>query len=149
MLQTAIDNGIPTDQVRSLRKVVSSSTSNFRTSFPSGPPTKVLTFKINLVADAKPVRVLFRNYSLDQRSFLSTFVLKFVACEMAKPDPSSTWASEPLLVPKPGPDKLKFTVSFRPVNSFTVPHQIPMPIIDQELFKLAVSRHFSTIDLSH
>lgn len=61
----------------------------------------------------------------------------------------SAWAAASLLVPKPGPEKFRFTVYLRPVNKFTIEHYFPMPNIGQELTLLVGSKYFASFDLSH
>ena len=90
-----------------------------------------------------------RNYSQDQREFLSETVDKLVRHGMAYSNPTSPWACAPLLVPKPGPARYRFTVDLRPVNKYTVKHQYPMPNLEHELSQLSGSRYFATFDLSH
>ena len=86
---------------------------------------------------------------MEQREFLQNFVQDLVRTGMAYANPTSPWASAPLIVPKPGPARFRFTVDLRPVNEFTVKHQYPMPNIEQELAKLSNSKFFATFDLSH
>ena len=100
----------------------------FRTSFSSGPPAKVRSLRIELTSDARPVEVRLRNYSEEQREFLSDMVAKLVRNEMAFPNPTSVWACAPLLVPKRGPARFRFTVDLRPGNKFTIKHQYPCSI---------------------
>lgn len=120
MVQVATDSGFPNDNLPELKEIVTDHTDIFRTSFSSGPPANIEPLKIDLVPDAKPVRVRLRNYSQDQREFFSATVSKLVDCGMAYPNPTSPWASVPLLVAKPGPAKSWFTVYLRPVNRLTV-----------------------------
>lgn len=149
MLQLAVTNGFPTEKLPQLQELVLDHADLFRTSFSSGPPADIPPLKVDLVPDARPVRVRLRNYSQEQREFLSNMVNKLVENGLAYPNPTSPWASAPLLVPKPGPAKFRFTVDLRPINRFTVKHQFPMPNIEQELTKVAGSVHFGTFDLSH
>lgn len=95
------------------------------------------------------MRVRLRNYSQDQRRFLSKFVTTLVQCKMAYFNPTSSWACAPLLVPKPGAAQFRFTVDLRLVNRFTVKHQFPMPNLEQELTRLGGARYFARWDLSH
>lgn len=149
MVQDAKKNGLPGHREAELRRIIFDRKDIFRVSFSSGPPAKVEPLKIDLVSDARPVRVKLRNYSQDQRNFLSNFVEKLVNAGMAYPNPTSPWASAPLLVPKPGPAAFRFTVDLRPVNRFTIRHQFPMPNLEQELTKTAGSTIYSTFDFSH
>jgi len=121
----------------------------FRTSLSAGPPARIRPLKIELTPQAEPVKVRLRNYSREQREFLSDFVEKLVRSGMAYPNPTSRWACAPLLVAKTGPVPFRFTVDLRPVNSFTVKHQFPIPNLEHELTKLTGSRYFATFDLSH
>lgn len=52
-------------------------------------------------------------------------------------------------MPKPGPAKFLLTVDLRPVNRFTVKHQLLMLNIEQELTKRARANYFAKFDLSH
>lgn len=49
-------------------------------------------------------------------------IKKLVDAGMKYQHPSERWASTPLLVLKPGPAKLTFTVDLRNVNRFTITH---------------------------
>lgn len=66
--------------------------------------------------------------------------------EWSIPNPTSPWSSAPLLVHKPGPVPFRFTVKLRPINRFTIKHQFPMPILDQDLSKASKSKHFFNVD---
>lgn len=68
---------------------------------------------------------------------------------MAYANPTATWVSTPLLVPKPGPALFRFTVDIRPINAFTERHQFPMPNIENELTNLGDAKCFALFDLSH
>ena len=147
--QTIRNNGILAEDATAIDEVIEEHIDLFRTSFSSGPPAKVRPLRIELTPDARPVKVRLRNYSEEQREFLSDMVAKLVRNGMAFPNPTSAWACAPLLVPKPGPARFRFTVDLRPVNKFTVKHQYPVPNLDHELTKLGGSRYFATFDLSH
>eukprot|EP00178_Gracilaria_changii_P000257 TRINITY_DN1027_c0_g1_i1.p2 TRINITY_DN1027_c0_g1~~TRINITY_DN1027_c0_g1_i1.p2 ORF type:complete len:1106 (+),score=114.18 TRINITY_DN1027_c0_g1_i1:5972-9289(+) len=149
MVQMAIKNGMQTAQSRALHEIVHKHINIFRTSLSSGPPANVTPLKIALTPDARPTRVRLRKYSQDQRAFLQKFVSELIRAGMVYPNPSSPWASAPLIVPKPGPARFRFTVDLRPINRYTIRHQYPMPNIEQELLKLAESQFFATFDLSH
>ena len=141
--------GLKDEHLNEFRRLVYDYSDIFCVGLSPGSPTKFQPLKINLTPDAKPVRVKLRNYSQDQRDFLRDFVNRLVANGMAYPNPSAIWASAPLLVPKPGPARFRFTVDLRPVNKFTVQNQYPMPNIECELTRLAHARYFSQFDLSH
>ena len=67
---------------------------------------------------------------------------------MVYPNPTSPWASAPLLVPKP-PDTFRFTVDLRGVNKYTVKHQYPMPNLEQELTKVGRSKFYAEFDVNN
>ena len=149
MKQSAADAGLPVDSQEELNQIVDDHKNIFRIGFSSGPPARFPPLKVDLTSDAKPVKVRLRNYSQEQREFLSGFVKKLIDHGMAYANPTSPWACAPLLVPKSGPSKFRFTVDLRPVNKYTVKHQYPMPNLEHELTKVATSRYYATFDFSH
>lgn len=150
MKKTADENGLPKEIRQPLSEILDEHLDVFRTAFSAGPPARLRPLKIDLTPDAVPVKVRLRNYSQDQRDFLKKFVSNLVYNDMAYPNPTSSWACAPLLVPKPGSDvRYRFTVDLRPVNKFTVKHQFPMPNLEHELTRLSESRYYATFDLSH
>lgn len=116
IVQVAVSNGLRAEKVMNLKKIVTDHSDIFRTSLSSGPAADVDPLRIGLFPDAKLVKVRLRNYTQNQRNFLSDFVQKLVSFRMAYPNPSSPWSCAPLLVPKAGPSKFRFTVDLRPVN---------------------------------
>lgn len=146
MIQTTINNGFPNRELPELREVISDHTDIFRVCFLSGPSAKLSPVKIDLMPNATLVHVFLRNYSQEQREFLSSFVAHLINFGMAYPNPTSPWSSAPLLVDKPSPVPFRFTVDPRPVNWFTINRQLPIPILDQELSKASKSKHFFNID---
>lgn len=149
MIERSKSNGLPDQYHDRLEKMVYSHLDVFRTGLSSGPAAKLPPLQIALTPDAKPVKVRLRNYSQEQREFLRTFVATLLEKGMVYRNPTAPWAAAPLLVPKPGPAKFRFTVDLRPVNKYTVKHQFPMPNVEQELTKLANAQHYATFDLSH
>lgn len=139
MIQVAIENGFPIAHRTDLEKLFFDHTGIFRASSSSGPRAELISLKVDLVFDVRPVRVRLRKYSPEQRQLLSDMVNKLVDKGLAYSNPSSLLACAPLLVPKSSSAKFRFTVDLRPVNGFTVKHQFPMPIAEQELTKIARS----------
>lgn len=120
----------------------------FRKGFSSGPPTDVSPLKIELTPGTRPVKVRLRNYSFERGEFLQVFVSDFVRLGIAYANSASSWASAPLLVPKPGGARFRFTVDLRPVQKYTVRHQYTMQNLEQELSRLANSNYFATFNPS-
>lgn len=150
MVESAKKNGLSDERHNELKKTVLDHMDIFRCSFSAGPPAKLPPLKIDLTADAKPVKVRLRNYSADQRRFLGVFVKSLVSHGMAYPNPTSKWACAPLLVPKPGAE-FRFTTDLRPVNKHTINHQYPMPNLEHELTNLGKEKPqcFANFDMSH
>lgn len=101
--QEALDAGFSKDRQHDLRKVVSDHKDVFQALFSSGPLAMVMPLKVSLLSDARQVEVRLCNYSQYQSDFLGCIVFKLVHLGMAFPNPTSPWAFEPLLVPRPGP----------------------------------------------
>lgn len=104
---------------------------------------------IELTPDAQPVRVRFCNYAQEMREFMKTFVSNLVRCGMAYFNPTSPFACAPLLVPKPGPAKFRFTVDLHLLNKYTVRHQLLMQNLEHELSDLGGCKYFATFNVSH
>jgi len=145
---TAKKNGLADIYESNLRGILHAHLDIFRTSFSAGPPAKLPPLKIELMPDAKPVKVRLRKYSQAQKEFMRKFVDDLVANGMAYPNPTSRWACAPLLVPKPGA-LFRFTVDLKPVNVFTIKHQYPMPNLEHELSELKDAVFFANFDMSH
>lgn len=148
-LKEAYDNGLPSENKDELRAIVDDNIAVFCTTSSDGPPAAVKPLKINLASDVRPVRVKLRNYSQEQRKFLKKMVADFIKCKMVYLNPFPTWACAPLLVPKSGPAKFRFTVDLRPVNKFTLKHGYLMPNVEQELQSITGSKVYAKFDLSH
>lgn len=54
-----------------------------------------------------------------------------VGSGMVYPNPTSPWASAPLLINKPDAEKSRFTLLLRPVNRFKIGHPLPMKNVDK------------------
>ena len=67
-------NGLPDSEALHPDALIDSFADIFRISLSSRPPAKLRPLKIELLPGAKPVRVRLRNYTQEQREFLSDFV---------------------------------------------------------------------------
>lgn len=149
MVARATTNGLLEQFHKRLEKLVYRYIDIFRIGLSSGPPARLPAMKISVTPEAKPVKERLRNYSQEQRKFLADFVSSLVSKGMDYRNPTCPWASAPLLVPRTGPAKFRFTVDLRPVNKYTVKHNYPMPNLEQEVTKLAGSCHYARFDLSN
>jgi hypothetical protein len=149
MISQAVTNGMETSHVPVLSELVNEFSDIWSISITAGPPASLPPLVIALKPDAVPVRVRLRRYSPEQRLFLARFVAMLELASMVYRNPRAAWCSAPLLVPKPGPEKFRFTVDLRPVNKQTVPNSWPMPHVESDLSRLHGSNYFATFALSH
>lgn len=137
LIEDAIGNGLPKDYHAEMRSLVFEFADIFRTSLGEDPPAAIEQMKIMLKRDATPVRVKLRRYSPSQASFLRKKVDEMVKLGLVYPNNTSQWACAPLIVPKQGVEKFRFTVDLRPVNNQTIPYVWPMPDLESISNKLA------------
>eukprot|EP00180_Rhodochaete_pulchella_P003330 Plantae.Rhodophyta-Rhodochaete_pulchella.ctg5579.p2 GENE.Plantae.Rhodophyta-Rhodochaete_pulchella.ctg5579~~Plantae.Rhodophyta-Rhodochaete_pulchella.ctg5579.p2 ORF type:complete len:226 (-),score=18.00 Plantae.Rhodophyta-Rhodochaete_pulchella.ctg5579:1095-1772(-) len=104
--------------------------------------------KTSVLESAKPIQVKVRKYGSEQRDFLRSYVAKLEKLGLAYRNLASPWASAGLFVPKPGPERYRFTVDLRPVNSVTVPTVRPMPDLEDTTFLCSAS-HFASLDFNN
>ncbi len=64
-------------------------------------------------------------------------------------NPSSKWACAPLIAPKEGPEKFRFTADLRPVNAQSKKNMRPMPHADPMLAKTIGAKTFFQLDFTH
>lgn len=140
---------LPSKHHHQLEEMVQEYEDVFHLNLTNGTPAYIALLKISLTKDAKPIRAKLRKYNPEQAVFLETFVGKLEAKGHVYSNPTSRWASCPLIVPKPGPSKFRFTVDFRAVNNCTEKFAYPMPILEHELTKLSKSTCYANFDLSH
>ena len=68
---------------------------------------------------------------------------------------SSVWCSAPFTVPKPPPadqssiDAWRLVADYRALNAATVPDAHPLPLIEEEIAKMAKGKLFTVLDLRH
>lgn len=148
MINQATENVFPASHHKNLTDLVFAFLNVFRISFTS-TPARVKPLSVDLIPEARQIRVKNRNFTPEQRNFMAKLMVELRAANMFYPNTSSKWESSPLLVPKPGTDKWRFTVDLCPVNRFTIQHHFPMPILQHELTKIAGSTLFVNLDLSH
>lgn len=96
-----------------------------------------------MTPDARPVRVKLRDYSSNERHFLKKMVGGLEHSGLVYFNPTSTWASALLIVPKPGPAGYCFTADLRPPNKYTKKHGYSMPNIEQKLAAVTKSILFT------
>jgi hypothetical protein len=147
MVSTAQKNGMPSQDVPTLRHLVNEFTDIWSTSLQAGPPATLPPMVIRLKPDAVSVHVRLLRYRQEQHDFLALFVKILEEAGMVYINPSAAWCSAPLLVTKPGPAQFRFTVDLRPVNKQTIPCSWPMPHVELELSRLQYSKCFCDVRL--
>lgn len=136
MLERAREDGLPEKYWPLPEGLANGNTNIFRASFLSGSPDRLPPLRVTVSKEASIIRVMFRNYSQEQCEFLRLMTDALLEAGLMYTNPTSRWASAPLLRPKPGSDKWRFTVEIIPVNRFTHIHHYPMPRIELELSRL-------------
>lgn len=94
----------------------------WRVSLVAGAPACLPPMKIQLKTDAAPTRVKLRRYPPEQCELLKQLVNTLVENGHGYRNLNATWCSAPLIVPKDGPAKFRFTVDLKPVNKHTITH---------------------------
>lgn len=68
---------------------------------------------IEIVLEARPVKVRFRNYSQEQKQFLDKKISSLLKAGILYHNWNYSWAWSPILVPKHGADHFYFNVYLR------------------------------------
>lgn len=143
----ALTKGASTEFVGKLRELLVTYHNAFRLRLGQDPPASVRPLKIELKAGAKPKRIPARKYAPPQAVFLSAKMVEMERLGLVKKNMASRWASPPLILPKAGPEKFRFTLDLRYPNSQAEQVSWPMPNMEDELASLAGSKYFATLDL--
>lgn len=93
------------------------------------------------------MKVKLRHYSPEQLLFLKNMSNELVQALMTFPNPTEKRALAPLLVPKLGTTKYRFTVDLHSVNKCTIPHYHRIQRLETELPKLNGSKCYANFDL--
>eukprot|EP00171_Calliarthron_tuberculosum_P022172 IDg22172t1 len=137
LIDDAKANGLPEEYHDEIEALIMEHKAVFCLGLTPDAPAKISPLEIRLSEQARPIKVKLRNYSAEQHKFLSQFTKSLVENNMAYSNPYARWASAPLIVPKPGEAKFRFTVDLRLVNKYTYKYHYPMPMVDHELHKLS------------
>lgn len=132
-----------------LREMVAEFTDVFRTRLGNDPPVDVPPMKVEFDGLEKPVKVKQRTYSPAQLNFLKKKCEELVNLGFLYRNPHSKWACAPVVVPKEGPERFRFTGDHRPVNVQTKKNQWPMPHADAMMPRLTSATIFFLLDFLH
>jgi hypothetical protein len=109
--------GASIEFVTELRELLVTCKNAFRLRLGQDPPAKVRPLVIELKPDAKPKRIPARKYAPSLAQFLSAKMAEMERLGLVKKNVASRWASPPLILPKAGPEKFRFTLDLRYPNS--------------------------------
>lgn len=113
------------------------------------PPANVYPFIIQLKPSYIPARAPQRRYAPRQNAFISSTIRQLEKVNAVYPNPKAKWASPALALPKPGTDKLRFTVDLRGPNKRTIPIVSAMPDMESLYQSPAGSSVYWKIDICH
>jgi hypothetical protein len=123
-----------------LRELLITYHNAFRLRLGHDPPADVRPLEIELKPDAKPKRIPARKYAPPQPQFLAAKMADMGGLGLVKKNLTSTCASPPLILPKAGPEKFRFTLDLRYPNSQAEQVSWQVPDMEDELASLAGSR---------
>ena len=96
--------------------------------------------------DARPVRMRPRRLPLARQQAADKALWEMQQAGIIEPS-TSAWAAPVVMVPKQQPEKWRFCVDYRPLNTVTKKDSYPLPRIDETLDAVAGSSWFSSLDL--
>jgi Reverse transcriptase (RNA-dependent DNA polymerase) len=111
------------------------------------PPADVRPLKIELKMDANPKRIPARKYAPPQAQSLAAKMADMEQLGLAKKNLASRCESPPIILPKAGPEKFRFTLDLRYPDSQAEQVSWPMPNMEEELASLAGSKYLATLGL--
>lgn len=95
----------------------------------SGKPADITSLRVDLTPAANPHESNFKGTLGISDAFSPIFVGALLKNGMVYPKISSAWEGVPLLVPKSGPARIRFTVDLLPVNRLVTKYEYLMPYI--------------------
>jgi hypothetical protein len=95
------------------------------------------------------VRVPTRTHSPPQLEFMKRKLDEYEELGLIYKNPTSEWASPPLILPKVGPAKIRFTVDLRVPNAQTIPVVRPMTHLTDTLNNFQGSVLFGSFVFVH
>ena len=149
IVENAKNNGISDNGKNRLINLLRKYRDVFRIKLGPDEPAKVPPLVITPAEGAQPYRSPQRRYAPMQREFITRTIKELEAVGAIYKNPSARWASPALAVPKPGTNKLRFTVDLRGPNARTVPITSAMPHLESQLQDVSGSRCFANLDLAH
>lgn len=147
LLDNAKSCGMSENGLEGLQELVNEFDHVFRVRLGNGPPAKVEPMIVQMNSSAVPFKASTRRYKPDQYKFLETWTKKLEEFGFIRKNTTTSWASPPFVVPKPGSSKFRLTFEMRRVNSMTTPHVWPVGDIEMELNKIGGKKVFAVLDI--
>jgi transposase InsO family protein len=110
------------------------------------PPSRTADHRIPLVPGAQPVKARPYRYTPQQKTEIENQVKEMIKSGIIRLS-SSPFASPVLLVRKKD-GTWRFCVDYRQLNSLTIKHKYPVPVVDELIDELAGACWFTKLDLS-
>ena len=145
MIERAVDQGFPVDQVDRLKTIVSQY-DIWRLTLGPDPPARVPPMEIRLKPDAVPYKCKARRYPPHLSEFLREFNGQLAALGWVYENPKSRWACPVVPVRKPGGKEYRQTNDYRPVNAMTETIAGVMPNLPVALEHAAGKECFGLFD---
>ncbi|POM74948.1 Hypothetical protein PHPALM_8009 [Phytophthora palmivora] len=128
LIERAVTNGLPVDQVGALRELAAAFPDIWRDGVGPDPPADVEPLRVTVQPDAVPYRSQPRKYAPLQAQIIRDYVKSLVDNGLVEPNNASRWACAVVPVRKPGTrDKFRLTIDYRPINNVTIPIAGGMP----------------------
>jgi hypothetical protein len=127
LITSAEKAGMSRDGAQSLRQLVTKCKDVFRLKLGADRPANVKPLVIKLRDGAEPVRMSARKYAPPQLKFMRDKIRELEELGLVYKNTGADWASPPLILPKPRPDKYRMTVVLRVPNASNKPTAWPFP----------------------
>ncbi|OQS03578.1 pol protein [Thraustotheca clavata] len=118
----------------------------FRTTIGLDPPVKAPPMTAKLKNGAEPIKCHVQRLPLAQRTWLRHYCDTMVEGGLLYLNPTSSWASPPFLVKKPGTEDYRLIIDLRGVNACIEDTQWPMPHLDTLTEYLHGAKYFAVFD---
>jgi hypothetical protein len=146
LITSAEKAGISRDGVQSLRQLATECKDGVRLKLGADPPANVNLLVIKLRDGAESVRMSARKYAPPQVKFMRDKIRELEELGLVYKNTGEEWASQPLILPKPGPDQYRVTVDLRVPNASMKTTAWPIPNLQDELHDLHGSEGFAMLD---
>lgn len=149
MLKASNANGVTPAGLSILEKLLQRYRDVFRIKLGPDTPAKIDPLAVTPTLNAFAFRSPQLRYSKQQHEFLFKTIKELEAVYAVYDNPESKLACSALGVPKPGSNKLRFTVDLCAANARTFAIHSGMPHFESQLQDIGGSKYFAVLDLAH